>query len=137
MRYLAAIVTSCVANAKNGAHVNRLDFLKLILGAGASLGFAAMAFGPLGAGLRFTDELEQRARAALKEKNIEMVGVAVVRRPALQRDIVLSGTVDPGIRRDALSIVRGIPGAATVTWLDSRRGPGGSTVSGSGITVRY
>lgn len=134
MRYLAPIVTSFAANAKSGAHVNRHDFWKLIVGAGASLGFAAFAFGPLGFGLRYTDELERRAQDALAVRRIEAVDVAVVRHPALQRDIVLSGKVDADVQRAAIDIVRTIPGAAKVTWAESNSGAGGS---GSGLAVRY
>ena len=134
MRYLAPIVTSFAANAKSGAHVNRHDFWKLIVGAGASLGFAALAFGPLGFGLRYTDELERRAQDALADRRIEAVDVTVVRQPALKRDILLSGKVDPGVRRDAIAVVRSVPGAAQVTWAESNSGSGGS---GSGLAVHY
>lgn len=114
--------------------MNRHDFWKLIVGAGASLGFAALAFGPLGFGLRYTDELERRAQDALADRRIEAVDVTVVRQPALKRDIVLSGKVDPGVRRAAIAVVRSVPGAAQVTWAESNSGSGGS---GSGLAVHY
>lgn len=118
---------------KSGARVNRYDFIKSMTGAAVSIAFAAVVFGPLGFGLRYTDELERRARAALEARNLDRIDVAVVRDPALQRDLVLSGTVDPQRQRQAVAVVRAVPGAADVRWASATRAGSGP----SGLSARY
>lgn len=133
MRYLATGVTSFAAMMNCGARVNRHDFVKLIVGASASVGFAALVFGPLGFGLRYTDQLEQRADAALGAHGLGQVDVAVVRNPALQRDLVLSGSVDLRLQQQAVDIVRAVPGAAEVRWASA----GSAASERSGLSTRY
>jgi hypothetical protein len=114
--------------------VNRLDFAKLIGGACAAFLFTATVFGPLGFGLRYTDQLKQRVRATLDDRQLERVQVSIERQPALRRIIILTGPVSERERTAAIAMSRTVPGVAAVRWEGDTNG--GGAPSGS-LSVRY
>jgi len=75
-----------------------------------------MVSGPLGFGLRYTDQLERRVRASLDERQLRRVEVAIEHRPALSRTILLTGTVPERERKIAIDVARSVPGVADVRW---------------------
>ena len=113
--------------------MNRLDFAKLIGGASAAILFTATVFGPLGFGLRYADQLKQRVRMTLDERQLDHVQVAVEHLPALRRTVVLTGTVSEQERVAAISVSRAVPGVAEVRWESETSGGGAPS---AGVSVR-
>jgi hypothetical protein len=100
----------------SGAHVDRYDFGKLIAGGCLSIVFTAMVFGPMGFGRRYVDQLEQKVRLALDDRELSKVSVAIQHDPALRRVVILSGTVAARDRESAMRISGDVPGVAQVRW---------------------
>ena len=114
--------------------MNRLGFAKLVTGACLTVLLAATVFGPLGFGLWYVDQLEHRVRTMLDERQMAQINVAVVRKPALRRVILLSGQVDRQQQVVAMAAVRAVPGVEDVSWVTDRSASGGAS---QGFSVRY
>ncbi len=103
---------------------------KIAIGIAAISLLAWFAHSGLGTGSGFVDRLEKRATAALTDKNIGGVDVAMARQPALSRTITLSG--DESQKEAALAAVRAVPGAGRVKWAGDEQAHGAATGSGDG-----
>jgi hypothetical protein len=114
--------------------VKRHDFAKLAAGGCLAAVFTATVSGPLGFGLRYTDQLERRVRTSLDDRSLQHVDVAIEHRPALSRTILLTGSVPERDRRTAIDVARSIPGVADVRWTQKSAGPVGAS---SGYSVPY
>jgi hypothetical protein len=100
--------------------VNRYDFAKLIVGGCISVMFAALVFGPMGGGRRYTDQLQRRVQTELDAGKLERVKATVEYDPVLRRSVILSGPVEVRDRRTALAIVRGVAGVADARWAEEK-----------------
>jgi hypothetical protein len=114
--------------------VNRHEFAKLAAGGCLATLFTATVSGPLGFGLRYTDQLERRVRTTLDDQHLQGVEVAVEQHPALRRTVVLTGPVAERDRRIAMDLARDVPGVAGVRWAQGPTDTGGAA---SGYSVRY
>jgi osmotically-inducible protein OsmY len=93
-----------------------------------------MVSGPLGFGLRYTDQLTRRVRTTLDDRQLQNVDVAIEQRPALRRTIVLTGPVAESDRKVAIDLARAVPGVAKVRWVQDATDRGGAP---SGFSVQF
>lgn len=87
----------------------------VLLGLAASIGFTALWHGPLGAGERFAQQVEQEARIRLDRDEMVQVQARVQRGP-LSRRLVLSGPADEFQRSELVRRLDEIPGVLEVRW---------------------
>jgi hypothetical protein len=118
----------------SGAYVNRHDFAKLAAGGCLAALFTATVSGPLGYGLRYTDQLERRVRTTLDDRHLQRIDVAVEQHPTLRRTIVLAGRVTKRDRKIATQLARDVPGVAHVRWAQDVTDRGAIS---SGFAVQY
>ncbi len=88
---------------------------KLLAAAAASVAFAELWHGPLGAAERLTGHVERTARGQLDHDEMTQVQARLARGP-LTRTLILSGPADDFQRRELLRIMSEIPGVAEVRW---------------------
>ena len=88
---------------------------KLLIGAAASLAFAELWHGPLGASDRLTGHVERTARAQLNDDEMTQVQARLASAP-LSRTLILSGPADNFQRTELLRVMGEIPGVAEVRW---------------------
>lgn len=94
---------------------------KLSIGLVAAFAAAWIAYGPLGRGAAYLDQVEARARAAIAAAELPAVRVHMVRGP-LSRTAILSGPVNDFQREGIGSLpgldarVAAVPGVAAVRW---------------------
>lgn len=84
-------------------------------GIAATLAFAALWHGPLGAGDRLVTRAEKIARATLVLYELPAVSARVARNP-LARTMMLSGPADRFQRSELVRIMGQIPGINAVRW---------------------
>ena len=84
-------------------------------GIAATLAFAALWHGPLGAGERLAARAEKIARATLVYYELPAVSARVVRAP-LARKMILSGPADDFQRSELVRIMGQVPGINAVAW---------------------
>ena len=84
-------------------------------GIAATLAFAALWHGPLGAGDRFAMCADKIARATLLHYELPAVSARVARDP-LSRTIILSGPADRFQRSELVRIMGQVPGINAVAW---------------------
>ena len=89
--------------------------LILLAGVAATLAFAGLWHGPLGAGERLAARAENIARKTLVHYELQAVSARVARNP-LARTIVLSGPADGFQRSELVRIMNQVPGISTVRW---------------------
>lgn len=87
----------------------------VFLGIGATVGFAALWHGPLGAGERLAALSEASARRTLDYYELPMVQAHMQRGP-LSRRLVLSGPADDFQRAELVRILDETPGVLEVRW---------------------
>lgn len=85
------------------------------LGIGATVGFAALWHGPLGAGEKLAAQSETVARRTLDYYELPMVQAHMQRGP-LARRLVLSGPADDFQRHELVRILDETPGVLEVRW---------------------
>ncbi len=92
----------------------------LIFAAGiaATIAFAGLWHGPLGAGERLATRAEKIARKTLVLYELQSVSAQVARNP-LARTIVLSGPADQFQRSELVRIMNQVPGISAVRWTPS------------------
>ncbi len=81
----------------------------------ATLAFAGLWHGPLGAGERLATRAEKIARQTLVHYELPTVSARVARDP-LTRTMVLSGPADNFQRSELVRIMNQVPGISTVRW---------------------
>ena len=84
-------------------------------GVAATLAFAMLWHGPLGAGDRLAARAERIARDTLVHYELTAVLARVARNP-LSRTIILSGPADRFQRSELVRIMRQVPGINAVAW---------------------
>ena len=84
-------------------------------GVAATIAFAALWHGPLGAGDRIAMRAEKIARRTLDHYQLPAVSARVARGP-LARIIVLSGPADGFQRSELVRIMGQVPGINAVRW---------------------
>lgn len=67
-------------------------------------------------GNSFIDSLQGKADAAVSAAGVPGVSAAMVRKPLLNRNVVLSGAASEADRSRVMEAVRAIPGIGSVTW---------------------
>ena len=87
----------------------------LLLGLAATIGFAGLWHGPLGAGERLASDVETTARRTLDYYELPMIQAKLQRGP-LSRRLVLSGPADNFQRAELVRILDDIPGVLEVRW---------------------
>ena len=87
----------------------------LLLGLAATMGFAALWHGPLGAGERLINDTEASARRTLDYYELPMIQAKLQRNP-LSRRLVLSGPADNFQRSELVRILDETPGVLEVRW---------------------
>jgi hypothetical protein len=87
----------------------------LFMGLAATIGFAALWHGPLGAGNRLATQVETSARRTLDYYELPMIQANLQRRP-LSRRLVLSGPADDFQRSELVRILDETPGVLDVRW---------------------
>ena len=87
----------------------------LLLGTVATVGFAALWHGPLGAGERLAQRSEVIARRTLDYYELPMIQAKMQRAP-LARRLILSGPADSFQRAELVRILDDIPGVLEVRW---------------------
>lgn len=87
----------------------------LSLGLAATMGFAGLWHGPLGAGERLANEVETSARRTLDYYELPMIRAKLQRGP-LSRRLVLSGPADDFQRSELVRILDETPGVLEVRW---------------------
>ena len=85
------------------------------IGVVATLAFAALWHGPLGAGDRLATRAEHIARATLIYYELPAVSARVARNP-LSRTMILSGPADRFQRSELVRIMRQVPGIGAARW---------------------
>ena len=85
------------------------------LGIAATLGFAALWQGPLGAGDRFAQRAELISRRTLDYYELPRVEARVDRHPMTRR-IILSGPANDFQRAELIRILDQVPGVLDVRW---------------------
>ena len=88
---------------------------KLLIGAAASVGVAALFHWPLGAAATLEADVERAARAELDRNEMTQVQARLKERP-LSRTLVLSGPADDFQRSELIRVLGEIPGVAAVEW---------------------
>ena len=88
---------------------------KLLAGAAASIAFAELWHGPLGAASRLTGHVERTARAQLDHDEMTQVQARLARAP-LSRTLILSGPADDFQRKELLRVMGEVPGVGEVRW---------------------
>ena len=88
---------------------------KILIGAAASLAFAELWHGPLGASERLTGHVERTARAQLDSDEMTQVQARLESAP-LSRTLILSGPADDFQRNELTRVMGEIPGVAEVEW---------------------
>lgn len=86
-----------------------------LLGIAATIGFAGLWHGPLGAGERFADRADIIAKRTMDYNLVPQIHAVMQRKP-LARRIVLSGPADEFQRMESLRIMDDIPGIIDVRW---------------------
>lgn len=86
-----------------------------LLGLIAVLGFTALWHGPLGAGERLAQRVEEQARRQLDQDEMFQVQARLQRGP-LSRRLVLSGPADDFQRSELVRILDETPGVLDVVW---------------------
>lgn len=89
--------------------------LALALGVVASIAAALLWHGPLGAGDRFTAEVERNARRTVVYYEVPLVSAHLHHAP-LTRQILLSGPADDFQRSELVRVMEDIPGVSDATW---------------------
>ena len=84
-------------------------------GVAATLAFAALWHGPLGAGDRLAARADKIARKTLVHYELSTVSARVARDP-LSRTIILSGPADDFQRSELMRIMGQVPGINAVAW---------------------
>ena len=84
-------------------------------GVAATLAFAGLWHGPLGAGDRLATRAEKIARATLAYYELPAVSARVARHP-LSRTMMLSGPADRFQRSELVRIMGQVPGINAVAW---------------------
>lgn len=87
----------------------------LIAGIAATIGFAALWHGPLGAGERLAARAERIARDTFVKYERPM-NRGVLERAPLSRRMILSGPADDFQRTEMVRIMRQVPGVNDVRW---------------------
>jgi len=90
--------------------------LVVALGACAALAEAALWHGPSGAGQRFAEQVDARARATLDDLEMGQVQARTARNP-IRRQLLLSGPADDFQRGELVRIMSDIPGVGSVKWV--------------------
>ncbi len=86
-----------------------------IAGVAATLAFAALWHGPLGAADRLASRADKIARATLDYYELPAVSARLERGP-LARRIILSGPADSFQRSELIRIMGQVPGVNEVRW---------------------
>ena len=84
-------------------------------GVAATLAFAALWHGPLGAGDRLAIRAEKIARTTLVHYELPAVSARVARHP-LSRTMIMSGPADRFQRSELVRIMGQVPGINAVRW---------------------
>lgn len=101
---------------------------KFLAGVAATALLTTVAHSWLGTGADFTNRLESDALTAIGNAGGGgQVDLTVIRDPALQRVVLLTGTFDAETRDQLLAAVRAVPGVSAARWSDAT---GPSTVPG-------
>ena len=87
----------------------------LLLGLAATIAFAGLWHGPLGAGERLASDVESSARRTLDYYELPMIQAKLERRP-LSRRLILSGPADDFQRSELVRILDETPGVLDVRW---------------------
>ncbi|MFC7536075.1 hypothetical protein ACFQPG_01680 [Sphingomonas sp. GCM10030256] len=87
----------------------------LLIGAGATLGVAALFHGPLGAAATLESRIERAARVELDRNEMVQIQAQLADRP-LSRTLILSGPADDFQRSELVRVMGEIPGVAAVEW---------------------
>jgi len=87
----------------------------ILAGIAATVGFAALWHGPLGAGDRLATQSEAIARRTLDYYELPMIQAHLQRGP-LTRRLVLSGPADDFQRHELARILDETPGVLEVRW---------------------
>ncbi len=86
-----------------------------LAGIAATLAFAGLWHGPLGAGERLATRAEKIARATLDYNELPAVSARLARDP-LTRVIILSGPADAFQRSELVRIMGKVPGVEAARW---------------------
>ncbi|MDQ3075478.1 MAG: hypothetical protein M3Q88_07710 [Pseudomonadota bacterium] len=89
--------------------------LIFLSGVVATLAFAGLWHGPLGAGDRLAARAEKIARSTLDANELPAVSALLARRP-LARVIILSGPADSFQRSELVRVMHDVPGINDVRW---------------------
>lgn len=89
----------------------------LAIGAVAAVAEAVLWNGPGGAGQRFAQQVDARARFTLDHYEMTQVQARSARDP-IRRQLLLSGAADDFQRAELLRIMKDIPGVGSVKWQD-------------------
>jgi hypothetical protein len=89
--------------------------LIFLAGVAATIAFAGLWHGPLGAGERLATRAEKIARKTLIYYELPAVSARVARDP-LRREIVLSGPADSFQREELVRIMAQVPGINEAGW---------------------
>ena len=84
-------------------------------GVAATLAFAALWHGPLGAGDRLAARAEQIARRTLVQYELPAISAKVARDP-FSRTMILSGPADRFQRSELVRIMHQVPGINAARW---------------------
>jgi hypothetical protein len=87
----------------------------LLAGAVASLAFAELWHGPLGAGNRLTGQVERTSRRLLDRYEMTQVQARLSRGP-LSRTLILSGPADAFQRTELVRVMGEVPGVWAARW---------------------
>jgi hypothetical protein len=96
--------------------------LALLTGVLASLAAAAIWHGPLGAGERFSAQVDRTARQALVDYEIPQVTAHLHRGP-LSRRLLLAGHADDFQAAELVRIMSTLPGVSRAQWRSEPAGP--------------
>ncbi|MCL6699049.1 hypothetical protein LZ496_09680 [Sphingomonas sp. NSE70-1] len=87
----------------------------VLLGLAATIGFAGLWHGPLGAGERLASDVETTARRTLDYYELPMIQAKLQRGP-LSRRLILSGPADDFQRSELVRMLDETPGVLEVRW---------------------
>nr|WP_294848566.1 hypothetical protein [uncultured Sphingomonas sp.] len=88
----------------------------LLIGIAATIGFAGLWHGPLGAGERFARQADAVAKQTMAYNLVPQIK-AVMQRDPMARRILLSGDADEFQRIESLRIMDDVPGIIDVRWV--------------------